>query len=60
MSSPTEPGALREAPQPRAESSLGATASLSPMQPAQRDGRETGRGCAELGMGFAWEQGLNR
>lgn len=38
----------------------GAAASPSPLQPAQRDGSETGRGCAAMGMGFGWQQGLNR
>lgn len=59
MSNSTEPGALGEALQPCAESCLGAAASLSPVQPAQQDRKETGRGCAETGMGFGWQQGLN-
>lgn len=32
----------------------------SPVQPAQWDGREMGRGSAETGTGLAWQQGLNR
>lgn len=60
VSNPREPGALGEALQPCAESSLGAAASLSPVQPAQRDGGESGRRCAEMGMGSVWQKGLNR